>query len=83
MPAAAGDGPPRSRQRATTPLKPHPPNRHNRAAPRQGNLTERDAATAMRTLLEVLAYAHDMGCCHLDIKVWRGQHGHSTRSHGA
>lgn len=35
----------------------------------QGSYTERDAATIIRTVLEIVAYAHDMGCVHRDIKV--------------
>jgi serine/threonine protein kinase len=34
----------------------------------RGSYTERDAAQVTRTLLEVLAYAHDMGVVHRDIK---------------
>ncbi|KAI8472038.1 MAG: hypothetical protein J3K34DRAFT_458027 [Monoraphidium minutum] len=35
---------------------------------KKGAYTERDAAAIIRALLEVLAYSHDMGCAHLDIK---------------
>ncbi|KIZ06605.1 hypothetical protein MNEG_1339 [Monoraphidium neglectum] len=34
----------------------------------KGHYTERDAAAAIRTVLEVIAYSHDMGCMHRDIK---------------
>lgn len=35
----------------------------------QGKYTEKDAAAIMRSILEAVAYAHDMGCMHRDIKV--------------
>ncbi|KIZ00131.1 calcium-dependent protein kinase [Monoraphidium neglectum] len=41
----------------------------------QGPLSEREAAAVMRSLLEAVAYAHDMGVMHRDIKLdnlmWR------------
>jgi serine/threonine protein kinase len=48
----------------------HPAGLH---APRpQGNYTERDAAAIIRSVLQVVAYAHDMGVVHRDIKVCLG-----------
>ena len=41
----------------------------------QGALTEREALRIMRMLLSAVAYAHDMGVMHRDIKVRRGAHG--------
>lgn len=35
----------------------------------QGSYSEREAAGIIRALLEVVAYTHDMGCVHRDIKV--------------
>lgn len=35
----------------------------------KGKYTERDAAEVMRSILEAVAYAHEMGCVHRDIKI--------------
>jgi hypothetical protein len=56
------------------PGEPHAPThtkRPQKTRP-QGSLTEREAAAIMRTVLEVVAYAHDLGCMHRDIKVGGG-----------
>jgi calcium-dependent protein kinase len=34
-----------------------------------GRFTERDAAVAMRALLEAVAFCHEMGVCHRDLKL--------------
>lgn len=34
----------------------------------QGHYTEKDAANVIRTIVEVVAYCHDMGVIHRDIK---------------
>ncbi|KIY96073.1 Calcium/calmodulin-dependent protein kinase type 1D [Monoraphidium neglectum] len=34
----------------------------------KGKYTERDAAAIMRTVLDLVAYAHELGCVHRDIK---------------
>lgn len=41
----------------------------------QGSYTERDAAAIIRTVLKVVAYAHELGCMHRDIKVGGRGHG--------
>jgi calcium-dependent protein kinase len=47
----------------------------------RGHYSEKDAATAFRTMVGVIAHCHNMGVMHRDIKPEVGPSGHGAHLH--